>query len=54
MQLMLVQTGEIIGQVKVPFRSNNPIMRDELLSAFSRSFIPSRRFIVGLVAGVSH
>ncbi len=52
MQLMLVQTGEIIWSGKVPFRSNNPITRDELLSRFSRSFIPSRRLIVGLVAGV--
>ncbi len=54
MQLMLVQTGELSGQVKVPFRSNNPITRDEFCRAFSRSFIPSRRLIVGLVGEFSH
>ncbi len=49
---MLVQTGEIIWSGKGAVSAIIPSRATNCCRAFSRSFIPSRRLIVGLVAGV--
>ncbi|MCQ6483094.1 hypothetical protein NPN19_24990, partial [Vibrio parahaemolyticus] len=51
MQLMLVQTGEIICQVKVRSNNNNPLTRDEILSRYFPQYRPAVATSQGLSGG---